>query len=83
MLQVEKIELNAVNGELCELTPQQNQQQQQQQHRECALCSLKIIQENLYAHYCSHYYENPRCKFCDRLQTNPSSFVTHLASHTG
>lgn len=90
MSQVEIISLNANNGESNKLTIQHNKQEQEQQqqqkyeqHRECVLCSLKIIQENLYAHYCSHYYEYPRCKFCDKLQNNPSSFVTHLATHTG
>lgn len=51
--------------------------------RECIICKLKIQQENLCAHYSAHFYESSKCKFCDKIQTNPSSFVTHMSCHTG
>jgi Zn ribbon nucleic-acid-binding protein len=51
--------------------------------RECVICKLNIQQENLSAHYSAHFYESPKCKFCDKMQNNPSSYVTHMSCHTG
>ncbi len=50
--------------------------------RECTICKTKVHQDRLYEHVTIHYYENSQCRFCDKVFSNPSSFVTHTSSHS-
>jgi hypothetical protein len=51
--------------------------------RQCTICEAKIHQDKLYEHMTTHFYENSKCRFCDKVFSNPSSFVTHTSSHSG
>jgi len=51
--------------------------------RMCLVCNSSIHQDQLFTHLGNHYYDDTKCKFCDKVATNPCTFVTHISTHAG